>query len=309
MSVKNTFCPDAQDRILPMLYFKRAEEDAELLKKLFFGARRLSSTAGESLDWAKENGVTFFVDHVCEMGGYYLTGTGIIAISKKSFNKDKISTVIGTLTHEIRHAWQDRHGVLGNANPNLLDDLRAIALFEADASAFDKRAEAEAEISLAIEDRAERKLLPTAFNIITSYAAQKTDLYKNFIDWFQYGPREKYCARKTDLYAEKWLGKKAPVLDFELQCQALQKNWKVFDSRNPNDLLQLTRHFNGRSYMPQDNAVQELLDLTDPAKACRFFADGPVSPLLDAVLQKEIEAEIKNNPPPRFLQLMQPQKA
>jgi hypothetical protein len=111
------------------------------------------------------------------------------------------------------------------------------------------------------------------------------------------------------LVAEQTIGTPAPDLNFELtEPKEEQENWYFFNSRDPDDLLQLTRHFNGIAYIKPEIAVEKLLDLTEPTKACRFFENEGVSPLLDEVLQESIEQEIKKNPPPRFLQLMQPQK-
>lgn len=127
----------------------RAVWDAEKIIHLR-AAMAESKTAAAALAWADRNGIEIIVDHRVQAGGYYWPGTGVVAISARQVaHEGFLGPAVGTLTHEIRHAWQDYHGLIycpteeeGATSP-LGRDLAIEGLFEADADAHGKLAEAE----------------------------------------------------------------------------------------------------------------------------------------------------------------------
>ena len=126
----------------------RVTQDAAALADLIATARRLSPTAAAALDWAEQHGVIFAIDHQCRARGYYLTSTGIVSLHiRTALEKDR-AAAIGTLVHEIRHAWQDYNGIFINFNQPVIDSVRDLALCEADAYALQTRAAAEAGLAL-----------------------------------------------------------------------------------------------------------------------------------------------------------------
>ncbi len=138
---------------LPAWRAARSEEraiwDDERLLALR-AAMRESKTASAALDWADRHGIELIVDHSVRAGGYYWPGTGVVAVSARQLGSDSfLATAVNTLTHEIRHAWQDYHGLIycptndeGATSP-LGRDLAIEGLFEADATVNGRLAEAE----------------------------------------------------------------------------------------------------------------------------------------------------------------------
>lgn len=91
----------------------------------------------ELLNWADENNIRIEMDHQTKAGGYYYQGYKIVALNAASDNL----TLVGTLAHEIRHAWQDSHGMIPSLSDNLAqlqapeDYITQIKFIEADAFA------------------------------------------------------------------------------------------------------------------------------------------------------------------------------
>ncbi len=89
------------------------------------------------LNWADENNIRIEMDHQTKAGGYYYPGYKIVALNAASDNL----TLVGTLAHEIRHAWQDSHGMIPSLSDNLAqlqapeDYITQIKFIEADAFA------------------------------------------------------------------------------------------------------------------------------------------------------------------------------
>lgn len=127
----------------------RAIADEECIMQLR-AAMRESKTAAAALDWADRHGIEIIVDHTVRAGGYYWPGTGVVAVSARQLgHTGYLATAVNTLTHEIRHAWQDYHGLIycptneeGATSP-LGRDLAIEGLFEADATVNGRLAEAE----------------------------------------------------------------------------------------------------------------------------------------------------------------------
>lgn len=92
----------------------------------------------ELLKWADANNIRIEMDHQTQAGGYYYQGYKIVALSARNSNED----LTGTLAHEIRHAWQDSHGMIPSLSDNLAqlqtpeDYITQIKFIEADAFAI-----------------------------------------------------------------------------------------------------------------------------------------------------------------------------
>src|SRR6218665_133029 len=79
--------------------------DQKRLKMLFDAASAPASI--EAFDWARDNGVRFFIDRSLKhAGAYYTMGTGVVGLGGSYTSNPAIS--IPLLVHEIRHAWQDK---------------------------------------------------------------------------------------------------------------------------------------------------------------------------------------------------------
>jgi hypothetical protein len=300
----NLFCPKTQDDCL----FKhdddqRRREDAAALQSLIADARRVSPTAAAALDWAEAHGVIFTVDRSCrDIRGYYVPQAGIVAMAFKTLKEKQREDTIGTLTHEIRHAWQDYHGLLGNPDDDVLDAVRSNALFEADAYALQKRAAAEAEYAFH-QNRKPGEVLPSFTRMIEEKCARHMDLHKNFRRWFADLRGKFYGPYITERHAEHVLGEKARNFHFENKLQKLDASRKYLDSRDAGDLRLLTTDFAGKPYIPSQQAPRELLDLTEPSRACRFFASDDVSEKFNRTLQKQLDTAPL---PPRLERLFRP---
>lgn len=132
-----------------------AADDIQL-KKMF--SEIASPTFKEAYKWAQENGVKFFIDHtVVQAGGYYTMGTGVVGIAARYANRPAMAGPI--LTHEIRHAWQDKQGFIPTVARNFAEYFMKISLMEADAMAFERVARTE-ELMLGSEYENEGIKLP-----------------------------------------------------------------------------------------------------------------------------------------------------
>ena len=92
----------------------RRESDKERLSQVFNLAAK-SPALKEALDWAKAHDIEFVVDRkLFQMGaaGIYHSGTGILAVAEEVLAPENFEYAVGTLAHEIRHAWQDYNGLL-----------------------------------------------------------------------------------------------------------------------------------------------------------------------------------------------------
>lgn len=118
---------------------ERIAEDNKDLSRVFNLAAR-STELKAALDWAQAHGVEIVIDRTSRnVGGYYMTGTGIVAIAANSLRHDTI--LAGVVAHEIRHAWQDYHGLIATAAYRLDHYIIKNALIEADATAHQQLAE------------------------------------------------------------------------------------------------------------------------------------------------------------------------
>lgn len=120
-------------------------QDQKRLRRIFAAAA--SPVAREAFAWAEDNDVKFFIDRRVEKAAaYYTIGTGVVGVGAAYV--DNPVTAIAYLVHEIRHAWQDRQGMIPTQARSFAEFFTQIALVEADASAWQKTAEREESVAL-----------------------------------------------------------------------------------------------------------------------------------------------------------------
>ncbi len=98
-----------------------------------------SSLGKDLLDWADDKGITILMDKQVRSNGYYCDGLKTVVLSTNVPNGE----LIGTLAHEIRHAWQDDQGLLPTLNKSMdnnsaqtaIEYMVQVRFLEADASA------------------------------------------------------------------------------------------------------------------------------------------------------------------------------
>ncbi len=109
----------------------RVTQDRKLLRQLMRDAKR-SPTAQSALNWAKAHGIKFIVDHTTNAGGYYCTSTGVVALSAAALDRTWDPYYgVEVLVHEIRHAWQDHHGIIPSVDNYRTADLARISILQA----------------------------------------------------------------------------------------------------------------------------------------------------------------------------------
>lgn len=177
---------DAWQATLPP---ERIAEDEKLLKEIFNLASR-SPTLKQALDWAGQHGIKFFVDRTTKSyHGQYKNGMGVVAIA--AFEFERPEKAISTITHEIRHAWQDYYGLISNGSTvNFSKYYTQTALIEADANAFGERAESEF----------------LAAGSPHSLTYETTDLGIKFLSWFSSVELPLYYGTVASEYIGQWLG-------------------------------------------------------------------------------------------------------
>lgn len=179
----------------------RVEDDRKKLSRLFLAAAKVPA-ARAALDWAFDHGVEFIIDRNMGAAGQYHAGTGVLAVSEEMFAPGMLSEVVGTLTHEIRHAWQDWHGLLPNTANGFLDFYVRQAVLEADAHAYGflayhqhEYADAQKHLERAVADGNKYSAQYLGARVEQMAGALKKPeavLWRGFNDWFSSDNPEMY---------------------------------------------------------------------------------------------------------------------
>lgn len=120
------------------------DRDMTMLRRAFNKAASYSPSFKATLDWARRNNVKFFIDRQCvDIGGYYKSGAGVVAIAEGSTNKG-LHKLAAVAAHEIAHAWQDSRK-LSPIRDRFDDYYRGTAMIEAHATAVQELVEHEVE--------------------------------------------------------------------------------------------------------------------------------------------------------------------
>lgn len=259
---------------------ERKAADQKTLTAVFNKAAK-SPTAKAAIEWAQSHGVQFFIDHTCEnVAGYYKQGTGAVGIAKffeegaTGLNENKF---IATIAHEIRHAWQDYHGLLqGIEKQDFLTCFMLLSIMEADATAFQNKSEHET-FSILMEK-------------VTGTKNADYNQVEHFAGWYaSFAPH--YGAHLAKQYAREIGIEKAEApsdshFEFEPDISPVgdQAAISVQDS-----LRMIGKDFLGNEWL---NAVDlETLSkkIFNPSAAAKFYSDYKKEPdsLVQAICKKQ----------------------
>ena len=237
---------------------ERIAADEEILNRIFREAEA-SPVLMKEIVWAQQHGVRFFVDHQADTAnGYYTLGTGVVAVTPNA----KGDQLIDTLAHELRHAWQDYHGLAAwpDDTPDegtFADMAIKQALIEADATAFGVLARLQAEIS-GIEKRQnscellwswEQRILAQKPKAM----AETPILAREFKSWFT--RERKWHPKRYGDYFSKLFGRKWGLYDGELpprnfEFQPVEPKTEGIDIRDMQDVLRLgVTFFGAKNYL------------------------------------------------------------
>lgn len=132
-------------------------KDQAQLKFLF--ANAAGSVTREAFDWAAKNGVKFFIDHTLKnAGAYYTMGTGVVGIGARYVCSPPLALPL--MVHEIRHAWQDKGGMIPTVARRFGEYMTQIALVEADASAWQHASQCQENLGFYYEEGVRLPHLP-----------------------------------------------------------------------------------------------------------------------------------------------------
>jgi len=267
---------------------ERIAEDDKRLQEIF-NLAAASPTLKQALDWAKAHGIKFFIDRTAKnCGGYYQPGTGVFAIAEQY--ADPSAFAVETLTHEIRHAWQDYHGLIPRglhapaATPDFAEYFIQLSLIEADAWSFGKRAADELNMAPRIAHM-KRNNQPVPASLLPPESAA---LAKEFLSWFS-------CFWVTKFYgdaASKYYGKANGIYDGllpVLNCEFSSKTPPLgtgIDIANIENVIRLGEGFSGKNYLaklPRDMLPKKILR---PSLAMSFYGAANDD-------QKKLTAELR----------------
>lgn len=274
---------------------RRQRRDEKTLRKVFAAAVDCPILA-EALEWATAHGIKFYVDRTGkDMGGYYTNGTGVVALLPK-LSADKV----GTIVHEIRHAWQDYHGFLpAGYEKSFADYAMNDALIEADAAAHGLVAKEQMDLHKPLK-RLWRKLFAPR-KLTVDVAATLED---GFLAWFATPATTRYYGRLysethgelLDVYTGKGSKGRAefnPDLT-SLQCDGI-------DTGNLQDVRRLGKSFSGGSnYLAHLHPDVLPKDILRPSLVYNFWgAARRKDRKLTAAIRKEELREKLEEPRPR----------
>ena len=176
----------------------RRREDVMKLARLFNAAAK-SPLAREALAWAAAHGVDFIVDRKLKASGMYMPAQGILALSEAVLDEKKIVEAVGTLVHELRHAWQDWHGLQPYQMRDVTPAYMAIAQMEADAEAYGALAEKQWKLAASLE-KTDDPVLRRELDKTETDSARL--LWEEFARWYTGSNPEVYGLRTFSGFAE-----------------------------------------------------------------------------------------------------------
>jgi hypothetical protein len=261
---------------------RRLADDESRLNELFNYAASVPELK-RALCWAKAHGVRFMVDHSTNAYGYYSWGTGIVAIAENLTGALWRHTAVGTLVHEIRHAWQDYHGMLPTADAEFSASFIKTGLMEADASAHG---------DLARDQFCLRQNGQFAGSLAKELADEEAALWKRFHDWYRSANPISYGTQVMAFAAQR-LGIKAAVPhDFrqEFRPKDCFKPGPGIEYTRDEQLRRLGKGFDGRNYFNKADRRELYAEILSPSLAMQFFghASRP-SKLAQEVWRRELK--------------------
>ena len=274
---------------------ERKAEDAKLLAGIFALAARVPQMK-EALDWAKAHGVEFIVDRTASVNGYYCGRTGVVALTAKVLRDPGMA--VGTVSHEIRHAWQDWYGLLARRTERFADYFSATAMIEADAEAFGARARAQYALRQKQEEyrRGWYRLLPmkrAVGKLERQIRASQKDpevLWKGFIGWFQRGRGYSYGQRAMENLAHEFgvpgVVPKSINAEFRPFGDREPPDHDAPDFRRDDECRRLGKGFSGPNYF---NGHRRTLEQVFNVESCeRFYSDRKRPRLMSEIRKRAL---------------------
>lgn len=188
------------DRFENALDPSRRLRDTRRLESIF-NAAASAKMFRLSYEWAKAHGIRFFIDETMQgAAAYYVRGTGVVGLGRQT--SESLTKSIKSLTHEIRHAYQDYNGLLlHQTTGSFVNYYIQTALAEADARAHE--------------------LMATRTTMITDKitSQDRQDMYGHFINWFKSPSPGWYGERYAPEYANTVLGMTDVPMPTELHLE------------------------------------------------------------------------------------------
>lgn len=251
---------------------ERKAADAALLQRILDAAAEVP-TLKEELAWARAHGVEFFVDRTAvNVSGYYTHGTGVLGISAAEAEKN-FDYIVGTLAHEIRHAWQDWNDLRKRGTSDFASYYISDALIEADAHAYGERVRAEYK---ALKLTKEGQPIPA--DLQTLLDDKEEHLRKGFLSWYANPGKTRYYGEKALRLcfnaAVKDPAKKVEPVDhkYEFKHGAIPKPPTKLGITGIKDVLPLGQDFSGSgNYLAGIPSETWLKRILRPALAYTFW--------------------------------------
>lgn len=276
-----------------------------------FNLAAASPTFKQELDWAKEHGVQFFIDHTTTVGGYYTHGTGIVTIADRFVPKsdtEKSPLAASLLAHEIRHVWQDFNGMMTASHEGFLLKYIHTGLIEADATAFQMRVESECRQAFPDAPVYRRKPIPWRLSSAAGSgedSAMETDnlppppegdievlkappsLLEGFKGWYSSWKPEWYGNRIAGIK----LGLESAKIYPEFVCYSSSPHIGYFNPLSRQDIQKLGEGFDGDNYLDHPKAAGFLKRVLNPSLALRFYqaASREMPEIVQKICQRERE--------------------
>jgi hypothetical protein len=279
---------------------ERRAADQKRLSEIFQLAAKVPQLK-EALDWANSHGIEFIVDRQTRVSGYYIRGTGVVAISAGAL-KDP-GWAVGTVVHETRHAWQDWHGMLLRKIGRFSDYFFSNVLTEADADAYGERARRQYALRQK-QEKLVKNLLGVrparwfAARYDKQIEASQRDtgiLWGAFKEWFSRGSAASYGLRAMKFLAEEFgiPGYKSDDSNAEFKPfgdKGAPRVGPEIDFMNREKLRQLGRGFSGnRNYFNGAAKRSYLESVFRPAMAERFYSRERKRPkLMDEIRKRSM---------------------
>lgn len=261
----------------------RAGQDQQAIRDIFRKAAG-APMVDEARAWAEEYGVRFIVDYTCTAAGYYQPGTGTVALARMLL--DRPAAAAGILVHEIAHAKQDALGLLPPPNSFFLYNNIAISFLEAQATAFQKTAKAQAARMIKGKDP----------------AAHGRVLWDDFTGWYAPTDRKTHIAPPgsngsfPDIYGT-WTAQgrgyslRLPGIDapgFYAEFSPRARRHAPFELRTlEEEFMLLDSDFKGRPWFDKSAAKNFMKGVLDPGRAMRFYNRDEPPALVRRVLLAE----------------------
>lgn len=234
-----------------------------------------SPTAMRALEWARAHDIGIILDRQARgAGAYYLPGAGVAAILPAYLGRTDYFDVV-SLVHEIRHAWQDLHGLLPSwkqdrfmAQGNVVSSILQSAVLEADAHAHDRAVMRECKGGTTTVD----------------------NLRADFANWYAVKGGF-YTGLERDKHAAVLQVGTASYPDFNIEVQPQEVLLRRIgvQSERGEDIVRLGKSFNGKNYLAGwfGDAIGRRLHATDTVVRA-FNAASPRDGVIEAVMKKQI---------------------